>query len=110
IAGIPTQVWGRTPRREAVELGVRYLSGVVGRYYHEFAFPDLVERTHCILFFDRGYIEIEGWIPERLHGKVIAPAEAIEQAAISLDLPFEVRESGGVSLFDVRFGDRTEAY
>ena len=78
IAGAPEEVWGSAPRKEAVGVTVRYGSGAVGRYYHEFAWPKTVERTHGIMFFEMGDVEIDGWIPERVHGRVEAPAAALE--------------------------------
>ena len=78
IAGAPEEVWGSAPRKEAVEVTVRYASGAIGRYFHEFAWPRSVERTHGIMFFEHGYVEIDGWIPERVHGRVDAPAAELE--------------------------------
>ena len=69
IAGAPEEVWGSAPRKEAVQVTVRYASGAIGHYFHEFAWPRSVERTHGIMFFEHGYVEIDGWIPERVHGK-----------------------------------------
>jgi predicted dehydrogenase len=110
IAGAPTEVWGSAPRKEAVQVTVQYVSGAIGRYYHEFAWPQQVERTHGIMFFEHGYVEIDGWIPERVHGRVDAPAAALE-AVVGLRCPsFEVREDSGAISFDVRFPDRQAAY
>jgi predicted dehydrogenase len=106
IAGAPEEVWGSAPRREAVEVTVRYLSGAIGHYFHEFAWPRNVERTHAIMFFERGYVEIDGWIPERVHGRVEAPAAALAALFPSL----EVREDSGAASFEARFPDREAAY
>jgi predicted dehydrogenase len=110
IAGAPEEVWGSAPRKEAVEVTVRYVSGAVGRFYHEFAWPQKVERTHGIMFFERGYVEIDGWIPERVHGRVDAPAAALEAVVRPLCPSLGVREDSGASSFDVRFPDRQAAY
>jgi predicted dehydrogenase len=110
LAGAPEEVWGSAPRKEAVQVTVRYVSGAIGRYYHEFAWPQQVERTHGIMFFEHGYVEIDGWIPERVHGRVDAPAAALE-AVVGLRCPsVEVREDSGAISFDVRFPDRQAAY
>jgi predicted dehydrogenase len=110
IAGAPEEVWGSAPRKEAVQVTVRYVSGAIGRYYHEFAWPQKLERTHGIMFFEHGYIEIDGWIPDRVHGRVDAPAAALEAVVSPLCPLFEVREDSSAVSFDVRFPDRQAAY
>lgn len=110
IAGAPEEAWGSAPRKEAVEVTVRYAGGAIGRYYHEFAWPQQVERTHGIMFFEHGYVEIDGWIPERLRGRVQASAAALESVVRSLGLSLELREASGVASFDVGFPDRQAAY
>jgi len=110
FAGAPEEVWGSAPRKEAVEVTVRYAGGAIGRYYHEFAWPQLVERTHGAMFFEHGYVEIDGWIPERVHGRVDAPAAELEALVRPLCPSLEVREDSGATSFDVRFPDREGAY
>jgi predicted dehydrogenase len=110
IARAPDEVWGTAPRKEAVEVTVRYVSGAIGRYYHEFGWPQKVERTHGIVFFRDGYVEIDGWIPERVHGRVDAPAATLEALVRPLCPALEVREDSGVASFDGRFPDRQAAY
>jgi predicted dehydrogenase len=110
FAGAPEEVWGSAPRKEAVQVTVRYVSGAIGHYFHEFGWPQHVERTHGIIFFERGNVEIDGWIPERVHGKVDAPAAAIEAVARPLCPSLEAREDSGATFFEVRFSDRQAAY
>jgi predicted dehydrogenase len=110
IAGAPEEVWAEAPRKESVEVTVRYVSGSIGRYYHEFAWPQQVERTHGIMFFERGYVEVDGWIPERVHGRLDAPAAALEAFVRPLCPSLEVREDSGAVSFDARFPDRQAAY
>lgn len=110
IAGPPEEVWGSAPRKEAVDVTVRYASGAIGRYYHEFAWPQTVERTHGIMFFESGYVEIDGWIPERVHGSVDAPAASLEDLLRPLSPSVVVHEDSGAVSFDVRFPDRQAAY
>jgi hypothetical protein len=86
------------------------VSGAIGRFYHEFAWPRTVERTHGIMFFEHGYIEIDGWIPERVHGRVDAPAAALEAVVRPLCPSLDVREDSAAISFDVRFPDRQAAY
>lgn len=110
IAGAPEEVWGSAPRKEAVEVTVRYAKGAIGRYYHEFAWPQTVERTQGIMFFERGYVEIDGWIPERVHGKVVASAAEVEAVVRPSYPSVELGEDSGATTFDVRFPDREDAY
>jgi predicted dehydrogenase len=110
LAGAPEEVWGSAPRKEAVEATVRYAGGAVGRYYHEFAWPTQIERTQGLLFFERGYVEIDGWIPERVRGRVQTSAAALESVVRRLGLSLELREGSGAAAFDVRFPDRQAAY
>ena len=110
IAGAPEEVWGSAPRKEAVQVTVRYVSGAIGHYFHEFAWPQNVERTHGIIFFERGYVEIDGWIPERVHVKADAPAAALEALVRPLCPSLEVSEDSGATSFEVRFPDRQAAY
>jgi predicted dehydrogenase len=110
VAGAPEDVRGSAPRQEAVDVTVRYAGGAIGRYYHEFAWPRRVERTHGIVLFERGHLEIDGWIPERVHGRVEAPAAALDDLVRPLCPALELREEDGVAAFDVRFPDRQAAY
>jgi predicted dehydrogenase len=110
IAGAPAEAWGSAPRKEAVEVTVRYVSGAIGRYYHEFGWAQQLERTHGIMFFAHGYVEIDGWIPERVRGRVQAPVAALEDLVRPLCLSLELREDSGVVSFDVLFPDRQGAY
>jgi predicted dehydrogenase len=109
IAGPARHVRGDSLRREAVHVIVDYAGGAIGRYYHEFAFLRAVERTLGIVFFERGYVEIDGWIPERLTGSVLAPAPAVRAIATDIGCPFEVREDDATHV-NADFGDRSVAY
>jgi hypothetical protein len=62
------------------------------------------------MFFEHGYVEIDGWIPERVHGRVDAPAAELEALVRPLCPSLEVREDSGATSFDVRFPDREGAY
>jgi predicted dehydrogenase len=110
IAGVPEEAWGSAPRKEAVEVTVRYAGGAIGRYYHEFAWPRQVERTHGIMFFAHGYVEIDGWIPECVRGRVHAPAAALDDVVRPLCPSLELREDSGAVSFELRFRDRQAAY
>ena len=109
LAGRPAQVQATTPRAEAVDVLVRYESGVVGRFYHEFAFPREVERAEGISFFDHGYVQIEGWIPVRVHGRVLAPPERVDEIGRRLRLAMHVSQDTATG-FTVSFPDRDRSY
>lgn len=109
IAGRPVRVWGSNPRPEAVEITVQYTNGVLGRFYHEFAFSEEVEQTVGRSVFERGYIEIRGWIPIQLTAVVLAPMEEVEAWAAAVELSPTLDENGAVRL-EAFFGNRTRAY
>jgi len=109
IAGAPATVRGSAPRREAVEATVEYASGVIGRFYHEFAFPLQVERTLGTSFFEHGYVEIEGWIPTRLSGVLLAPKGSVEALRHELQ-GVQLIDEGEVIRFQVDFPDRLASY
>jgi predicted dehydrogenase len=110
IVGQPAAIWGSAPRKEAAQVTIQYAGGATGTYYHEFAFPQEVERTHGILLFEQGYVEIDGWIPERMQGKVLAPARALEETAQPVAPGIQVWREESVTRFEVRFPDRSQAY
>lgn len=109
IAGPPSRVGGEASRREAVAVTVQYVSGAVGRFFHEFAYPVQVERTVGISFFERGYVEIDGWIPVRLHGAVLAPPDQVQHIATRLALPVNIRREEATH-FEIDFRDRQGSY
>jgi hypothetical protein len=62
------------------------------------------------MLFEHGYVEIDGWIPERVHGRVDAPATALEALVRPLCPSLELIEDSGAVSFDARFPDREAAY
>jgi predicted dehydrogenase len=110
LAGTPSYVWGSAPRREAVQITVQYAEGAIVTHYHEFAFPQAVERTHATLFFQQGYIEISGWIPARLSGKVVETIGTVESVLQRSQHPFTLRKEDGATWFDLQFPGRSQAY
>lgn len=109
IAGAASHVTGTIPRREAVDASVSYASGVFGRFYHEFAFPKDVERTVGIAFFERGHVEIEGWIPTRLSGAIMASSSDSPELEVP-DFPLVLRRERDVTHFHLEFPDRQRSY
>jgi predicted dehydrogenase len=109
IAGAPATVQADTPRREAVQVTVQYEGGAIGRYYHEFSFPRAVERALGIVFFERGYVEIQGWIPQRLAGEVLAPEAAIREIADTVGVAVTTHE-GEATSFSAEWEDRSGSY
>jgi predicted dehydrogenase len=55
-----------TDQEDKVLADVRYANGALGSYYHAFDKPSRLERTTAALGYDRGYIEVEGWIATAL--------------------------------------------
>ncbi len=55
-----------TDQQDKVLANVTYANGALGSYYHAFDKPSRLERTTGLLGYDRGYIEIEGWIATSL--------------------------------------------
>lgn len=109
IAGSPRSVRAVRPRAESIDVAVEYENGVFGRFYHEFAFPSIVERTTGTAFFDEGFVEIEGWIPTRLTGSTLVEADQIRKIAADLNLDL-VLERDKVTRFSIEFGDRNRGY
>jgi predicted dehydrogenase len=109
LAGKPVCLWGASPKPEAVEVTIQYEDGAIGRYYHEFAFPREVERAASTVFFARGWVEIDGWIPTRLHGAVLAPPEPLWMEASALGIAMSVARNE-VTHFEALFGDRQISY
>lgn len=109
IAGDAAAVTGTIPRREAIDVTVQYSGGALGRFYHEFAFPKAVEQTRGVSAFERGTITIDGWIPTRISGTVLAGEDAVRHAIEGLT---DVRvSSAGVTCGVVaEFPDRERWY
>lgn len=109
ILGPPRSVSASLPRRESVLANVDYVSGAVGTYFHEFAYPSVVERAQSILGFDRATLQMDGWIPTRLTGTVLSGTSALHTIAGGMDLTFEATDSGRTT-FVANFPNRQLHY
>lgn len=109
LAGDARSIQASTPRPHAVQATVAYAHGAAGTFYHDFSYPPSLERAQGIVFFERGYIEIDGWIPQRLRGEVVSDAEAFDLARTSLDLEVDAEHEDIIG-FHHNFGDRQLAY
>ncbi len=109
VAGSPLEVHGTAPRREAVDATIWYAGGALGRFYHEFAFPHAVEQTLGTSLFERGAVEIEGWIPERISGSVLASREAIREVVEGTGIDARITEDA-TTHFAALFPDRQASY
>jgi predicted dehydrogenase len=109
LVGAPSAVRASAPRPHAAEATVQYAMDAVGLFYHDFSFPPSIERTRGIVFFERGYVEIDGWIPEQLHGAVLCDPEAFEDMTTALGLVPAV-PTGDAFRFRTSFGERQAAY
>lgn len=106
----PEAIEASVPKPHAIDATVRYSDGAIGRYYHEFAFPSVVERTTGIVMFERGWVEISGWIPHCVRVLGVTDMSGIEEDLAMLDVGGTAgiqREPNG---FSVDYGDRQEAY
>ncbi len=109
VAGPPLEIHGTAPRREAVDATIQYAGGALGRFYHEFAFPHAIEQTLGISLFERGSVEIEGWIPERMSGSVLASREAVQEVAQSTGIDLHITEDTATR-FAGAFPNRQASY
>jgi len=55
-----------TDQQDKVLANVTYANGALGSYYHAFDKPSRLERTTGLLGYDRGYVEVQGWIATSL--------------------------------------------
>ena len=51
-----------TDQQDKVLADVEYANGALASYYHAFDKPARLERTSAVLAYDRGYVEVRGWI------------------------------------------------
>ncbi|MDQ2740931.1 MAG: Gfo/Idh/MocA family oxidoreductase [Chloroflexota bacterium] len=109
IAGPPLEIHGTAPRREAVDATIHYAGGALGRFYHEFAFPHAIEQTLGISLFERGSVEIAGWIPERMSGSVLASREAVQEVVQSIGIDVHITEDTATR-FAASFPNRQASY
>jgi predicted dehydrogenase len=121
VAGMPVRCAALKPRERAIEVTLWYdggqgrsvaseQGGVVGRYFHEFAFPAAVELATGAVMFERGHLALEGWIPTRISGAILAGARDIGDVARTAGVELEVREAGDTCRFEARFPDREGSY
>ena len=72
ISAPPVEVMGilttrpGTDQQDKVLADVRYANGALASYYHAFDKPSRLERTTAVLGYDRGYVEVHGWIATAL--------------------------------------------
>lgn len=109
LVGAPSGIRASAPRPHAVEATVQYAMDAIGLFYHDFSFPPAIERTRGIVFFERGYVEIDGWIPEQVQGAVLCDPEAFEDVMTALEL-VPAASTGDAFRFGRSFGDRQAAY
>lgn len=74
-----------TAQQDKVLADVYYANGALGSYYHSFDKPARLERTTAVLGYDRGYVEVQGWIALSLTVDAIVHDE---QREAILDTPF----------------------
>ncbi|GAC1398547.1 MAG: hypothetical protein NVSMB52_12060 [Chloroflexota bacterium] len=107
LAGAPVNVWGTAPSPEAIEVSVQYENGVLGRFYHEFAFPQVAELTTAAIMFERGHVLIEGWIPTRLSAAFIANGDEVRRI---VGPSTQIQKRDGATHVVQSFSDREKDY
>ncbi len=71
LFGEGTPLWALSERRDSGEedrwtVFVRYREHLFASFYHAFNKPSALEQVSCLIHFERGQVELTGWIPDRL--------------------------------------------
>ncbi len=97
VGAAPRRVTGHRTRRagttqeDRVSATVEYENGCLASFYHAFDKPSRLERTTARLAFDRGYVEVDGWIALSL--RFDAALEPDGRATLNELLPGWVEEA-----------------
>ncbi len=77
---------------DRVLAGLVFQNGIWATVYHSFTRPGVLESTATDFKFQRGYLKIEGWIPEKLSGRALlleSQVDALKQvipiSSLSID-------------------------
>jgi predicted dehydrogenase len=86
LLGHPTVLWARSYRRpdgvaDRAYCAVEYPGGVFATFCHSFDRPYEIERTVVRLVFDRGVVDLHGWVPLRLEGVALLEEDEIPALA-----------------------------
>jgi predicted dehydrogenase len=82
-----------TDQQDKVLADVYYANGALASYYHAFDKPGRLERTSAALGYDRGYVEVEGWIATALRLDAIVDEAQYAALAATPHLRLETVES-----------------
>ncbi len=84
VGQVPTKAASYTPSPRETLAVVEYPGGVIATFYHAFDKPENLERNWGKFIFEKGYIEVNGWIPmsfkmeyENEWGEIIVEEEKI---------------------------------
>ena len=80
LFGEGTPLWATSDRRGSGEedrwaVAVRYGEQMLATFYHAFNKPSDLEQVSCLVHFERGHVELTGWIPDRLRLDGLVNAE-----------------------------------
>ncbi len=108
IAGSPAKTvlghtWTRndgTGKEDRVQALVTYANGVEASYYHAFNRPGALERQTAHFAFERGHVNLMGWIPNRLGLNAVVDDAGL--AGLKSILRVRIDQDAGFSV-----GDRT---
>ncbi len=80
LFGEGTPLWAVSGQRESGEedrwaVMVRYSEHMYASFFHAFYKPSALEQVSCVVHFERGQVELAGWIPERLRLEGLVTAE-----------------------------------
>lgn len=92
VRGILTTRPG-TDQQDKVLANVRYENGTLASYYHAFDKPSRLERTTAILGYDRGYVEVDGWIATALTVDAIVDEAQLAALAATPHITLETVET-----------------
>ncbi|MDR7482068.1 MAG: Gfo/Idh/MocA family oxidoreductase [Armatimonadota bacterium] len=89
VLGHPAVLLARTYRRDGgpadrAYCAVEYPDGILATFWHAFDRPYQIERTTVRLVFDRGVVELHGWVPLRLAGHALLEEEEIPALAAAV--------------------------
>lgn len=81
LFGAGTSVWAASAQRDngaedRWAVTMRYHAQMIASFYHAFYTPSALEQVSCQVHFERGHVELAGWIPERLHLDGLVDADA----------------------------------
>lgn len=69
----------KTNQEDQVSCQVTYQNNILAAYFHSFDRPSRIEKCRCTIAFEKGYIEICGWIPQEIKLEALAGFDDMEE-------------------------------